>query len=94
MTYEKVELNTVNEPKAKLWDAEKTELSTENIDITKVMDIEIKLDRLLEKPSVVFDDLNETVYGIGTLFETTSINTFGFEKNKETQNDKYANFKP
>ena len=86
--------NTVNYPKAKLWNSEKSELFTENLDITKVMKIEMKLDQILEKSSVIYDDINDITSDIANLFETTSIKTFGFKKNNNKPIDKYSNFKP
>ena len=89
-----VQTKSVNSPKVKLWNAEKKDLFSENLDITKVMEIEMKLDQLLEKPSVIYDDVNEVVSDIGTLFESASITTFGYKKSSNKQIDKYANFKP
>ena len=71
----------------KLWNAEKRDLLSENLDITKLMEIEVKLDQLQEKPSVIYDDV---VSDIGTLFESASINTFGYKKSSNKPIDKYA----
>ena len=54
----------------------------------------MKLDQLLEKPSVIYNDVNEVVSDIGTLFESASITTFGYKKSSNKPIDKYANFKP
>ena len=71
----------------KLWNAEKRDLFSKNLDITKVMEIEMKLDQLQENPSVIYDDV---VSEIGTLFESASINTFGYKKSSKKTIDKYA----
>ena len=66
------------------------DLFSENLDITKVMEIEMKLDQLLEKLSVIYDDVNQVVSDIGTLFESASIITFGYKKSSNKPIDKYA----
>ena len=41
----------------------------------------MNLDKILEKSSVIYEDINDITSDIANLLETTSIKTFRFKKN-------------
>ena len=65
------------ERKPRLWDAEKSDSFIDNIDILKVSEIEIQLDKMLKAENGVSkQEIDELVLQIGSLFNSTARNTF------------------
>ena len=82
--------------KQKLWSTDKKETFVENIDILRISEIEMKLDKIVENENINKCDINDIVTGIGSLFKSGADKTFGQPKSKAKTKDhaKYSNFKP
>lgn len=85
-------IHTKDEKIPKLWDPDKSDVFIDNIDILQVSDIEMQLDKILDKSTVTKGDIDEVVLKIGSLFDSSCKETFGF-KHVNTEN-KSSRFKP
>lgn len=74
------------------WRSDEAEKFKEKIDILKVSNIEINLDRLIDADDITETQVNEIVGSINVLFENCAKESFGSKiiKNK----NKYSSFKP
>ena len=71
-------MNNETKRKPRLWDAEKSESFIDNIDILKVSEIEIQLDKMLNAENGTSkQEIDELVLQIGSLFNLTAWTTFG-----------------
>ena len=64
-------------PKITTWDRNKADLYSDNLDITKIADVEIKLCRLYEGNDISQNDIDDIVSDIAALFMKCSEETFG-----------------
>ena len=71
-------MNNETERKPRLWDVETSDSFIDNIDILKVSEIEIQLDKMLNAENGASkQEIDEIVLQIGFLFNSTARNTFG-----------------
>ena len=88
-----------NEPdrKPRLWDAEKSDSFIDNVDILKVSETDIQLDKMLNAENgAAKQEIDEIVLQIGFLFTSTARNTFGtkhIRTDPKTKNNR-SYFKP
>ena len=83
--------NNPSSTKTKLWNSDKCESFVNNIDILKLAEIEMHLDKIMENDNAISkEEINEVVLEIGNLFESTAKETFGsiHIKNKKNKNTK------
>ena len=81
--------------KSKLWNSYKSESFINNIDILKVAQIEMHLDRIQNKSNVSKEEIDNMVSEIGALFESTAQETVGSINTKKTKSTgKKSHFKP
>ena len=89
-------INSNQNEKRTLWNAEKSEIFVENFDIFHVSEIEIKLDKILDQNLVTKADIDDIVLDIGNMFQSCANETFGVPKPtlKHEKYAKYESFKP
>ena len=71
-----------NSDTVKLWDCEKSMHFADNLDLLKIIEIETKLDSILEQNSSNEEDVNMIVNNISQIFEKCSFETFGMTQHK------------
>ena len=76
--------NNYSISKPKLWNSDKSESFINNIDILKVAEIEMHLDRIQRKNNVSKGEIDNIVSEIGAWFESTAQETFGSIKKKKS----------
>ena len=75
------------------WDQSKADFFSENLDLIKIANIEVKLDQLNDRNGITQDDMNDVVNNIASLFEECSKDTFGSqEMNARKNNPRKSNF--
>ena len=89
-------INSNQNEKRTVWNAEKSEVFVDNFDIFHVSEIEIKLDKILDKNLVTKTDIDDIVLDIGNMFQSCANETFGVPKPtlKHEKYAKYESFKP
>ena len=89
-------INSNQNEKRTLWNAEKSEIFVEKFDIFHVSEIEIKLDKILDQNLVKKADIDDIVLDIGNMFQSCANETFGVPKPtlKYEKYAKYENYKP
>ena len=85
--------NNYSMSKPKLWNSDKSESLINNIDILKVAETEMHLDRIQSKNNVSKGEIDNIVSELGALFESTAQETFGSIKKKKSTGKK-SHFKP
>ena len=80
--------------KIKLWDASKSQLFSENIDVESVTNIDEQLSSLLHGTEITQSDIDSIVQHIGTIFEKTSKASFGYASRKQSTVNHDKNTKP
>ena len=87
--------NNSSMSKSKLWKFDKSESFINNIDILKVAEIEMHLDKIQSKNNVCKEEIDNIVSEIGALFESTAQETFGSINTKKKKNTgKKSHIKP
>ena len=77
----------------KLWNSEKADVFVENFDIVHVLQVESKLNNILDQKDVKNADIDDIVGDIASLFQSCTKESFGLRKNI-TSNSKSSNSKP
>ncbi|MCG8049047.1 MAG: reverse transcriptase family protein [Candidatus Thiodiazotropha endolucinida] len=81
----------------RLWNPNESDTFPNNIDIFKVSEIEVQLDKILHKDMVTKCDIDDIISDIGSVFESTAKTSFGLintQKGKRTRKNTKSSFKP